>query len=571
MLIDQLLKLSMTTLFFLFFQMLQNNQKVWKHLALSEVFETQSFSDLTIITNNGQVRAHSLVLCAASPLIRKSVLLSSYPTCECIETTAYLPDFTEEEVTEFLMFIYGIDVDMSEAVSQLLCLFQVQENTMETEESFYRDADVLPLTERTDSRLPMTEIKIEDDKEDYAEDSYQDDDFEWLPDEGGWQSGPNVPDCETILTEPSKNSDHEVFGQVHKTKRGRKNQDSNSSVKRVELSRPKVSSSGTFVCEAAGCNFASLDKISLATHIKCHDKMLCPECELIVTKVDASRHFQRCRKFECFDCRLKFSNQAESESHLSLYHSGQMIGPCQNCPFKFGKRDLMQEHESLCRLLEVKRREMSSISKRPLGEFCVTKKVPFPLDEARPDQCPFESCDFKSTNRSKLRNHYYARHCRQKCPHCEKVLSVYSMERHVAMVHTKKYNFVCHLCSAGFFNKHRLKYHMEEKHICEPKYTCDMCGLTFFSRNKLSAHKTKKHKDLRCDPCGKVYTAQESLIKHLKRYHDGRGIDQLFQDEHGNFKQNRVYSHKAKSQQPNTLHATIFDSSTIAAHIIDTS
>ncbi len=126
------------------------------------------------------------------------------------------------------------------------------------------------------------------------------------------------------------------------------------------------------------------------------------------------------------------------------------------------------------------------------------------------------------------------------------MLNFYHMERHIVVYHTKQYNHVCHVCSAGFFNESSLTNHMDEVHVRELKYICEDCGKAFFSYGKMYMHKNQEHMNAnrwRCDPCEKVYTCKNSLIKHLKRYHNGEGINELYKRKDGKYHQMRKFRH----------------------------
>lgn len=180
---------------------------------------------------------------------------------------------------------------------------------------------------------------------------------------------------------------------------------------------------------------------------------------------------------------------------------------------------------------------------------------------------PYEGCAYSNPKSGRVRNHYLTKHCRQRCPYCNKILSALHMERHVMMDHTKDYNFVCDKCSKGFFKQRDLTNHIDEEHVKELKHVCDLCGKAFFSAGKLYAHKYRAHirNDWRCDPCGKKYTNQGSLIKHLKRYHNGEGIDKLFKDENGLFRQVRNYRHIP--EKADALDKLILDESTLEPYL----
>lgn len=177
--------------------------------------------------------------------------------------------------------------------------------------------------------------------------------------------------------------------------------------------------------------------------------------------------------------------------------------------------------------------------RRPIPDIHV------PLRKDNPSLCPYDGCSYKNDNIKNVKSHYIARHCRQKCPHCDKTLSVICMERHIMMVHTKEYHFVCHICSAGFYKESDMKHHMDEEHIKELKHVCEDCGKMYYSSRQLYMHKYRVHitSGRKCPNCGKVYAEQKGLINHIYKHHNGEGMEAVYKNEKGEFRQVRQFKH----------------------------
>ena len=273
---------------------------------------------------------------------------------------------------------------------------------------------------------------------------------------------------------------------------------------------------------------------------------------------------ESCAATTCLECNKNFNSHEDAVAHVESAHFVGKVLACKVCKLKYGDEVTIRAHEENCQLTVPKEPEATYKSERRM--LNLFKNIPFPIDENNPDKCPAEDCTYRVPNRSRLRNHYISRHCRQKCPYCDVVLAVTSFELHVVQKHTKKYSFLCEFCPAGFLRKSHMINHMEEEHIKDPKYICDICGKGCFSNNKLAKHKRTRHKTFSCQYCEKFYTRKNSLIKHLKSVHNGIGIEDLFRTADGNYTHNKILRHvgdKAKATYK------VLDSSTIAEHILE--
>ena len=334
--------------------------------------------------------------------------------------------------------------------------------------------------------------------------------------------------------------------------------------------KPQKAEFGQFQCSERNCFFFGDTKSSLADHVKFHGKEFCLLCDRVINQAQFQKHMSANHEkrdpnqtlFECLECEEHFE---DSESHRLMHEDSYR--DCAFCHVKFGGKEKLESHEWQCMPTPTSGRSGKFKNRRKFGP---TANIVVPFKEDRPNECPYEGCGFTAEKQSRVRGHYFSRHCRQKCPYCDAILGVYGLERHIMVLHTKKFNFVCHICSAGFFKESELSNHIEEEHIKDPKYICEDCGAAFFSNKKMYAHRFRSHKanSWKCEPCGKTYTAQSSLIKHLKRYHNGEGIDKLFKDKQGNYKQVRVYRHVGNEDLAAKVASTLLDSNTIASHVL---
>lgn len=112
-----------------------------------------------------------------------------------------------------------------------------------------------------------------------------------------------------------------------------------------------------------------------------------------------------------------------------------------------------------------------------------------------------------------------------KCHICNQTIKhIYSLERHIKVVHEGHRPFVCH-CSKAFATREQFTRHTNSKHSLAKPYICEMgCNKAFASYSARSYHHKILHEKLkyRCPwlGCGKEYSSSFHLSKHLKKPHD---------------------------------------------------
>lgn len=99
------------------------------------------------------------------------------------------------------------------------------------------------------------------------------------------------------------------------------------------------------------------------------------------------------------------------------------------------------------------------------------------------------------------------------------------MKSHIAIVHEKLLQHVCHICSKAFGRKHILKRHIEAVHEKLRNIKCEFCNKMFGVMRAMKAHvlkfhieKTAKRREYNCDTCGAVVTNLKDLNLHLKTH-----------------------------------------------------
>lgn len=139
--------------------------------------------------------------------------------------------------------------------------------------------------------------------------------------------------------------------------------------------------------------------------------------------------------------------------------------------------------------------------------------------EIKIHKCNF--CQLKFTNMEKLQGHTSKDHatttCR--CMFCfETFDTMAKVDEHIYTTHDiKGYN--CAECGESFPTNKALKEHKYENH---PSFPCNICKLSFTSRSRLNIHKAAMHPKpeyYECDFCKEIYANSAGLKAHIFKNH----------------------------------------------------
>lgn len=105
----------------------------------------------------------------------------------------------------------------------------------------------------------------------------------------------------------------------------------------------------------------------------------------------------------------------------------------------------------------------------------------------------------------------------------QQIKHIYSLERHIKVVHEGFRPFICR-CSKAFATKEQFTRHTNSKHTMEKPYPCEMgCTKAFSSYSARSYHHKifHAHQKYKCTwlGCVKEYSSLFHLSKHLNKPH----------------------------------------------------
>jgi general transcription factor IIIA len=158
-------------------------------------------------------------------------------------------------------------------------------------------------------------------------------------------------------------------------------------------------------------------------------------------------------------------------------------------------------------------------------------------DERPVFPCTFEGCTktFQS-ERTRLNHERLHTGTAFPCPveGCTRVFAVLHQLQLHQVRHTGERNFICETCGKRYYDKHRLRQHMQG-HAIFPNgmqyFTCPVegCTRTFKTRISLEKHRHNSTLAFRCtyDGCGRAFAEDRNLKSHMRRSHRAPGPDGL--------------------------------------------
>lgn len=150
-----------------------------------------------------------------------------------------------------------------------------------------------------------------------------------------------------------------------------------------------------------------------------------------------------------------------------------------------------------------------------------------------------------------------------KCPHCPHITNrTYALNKHINTMHTKSVWFHCEFCTYRSTDKSCLRRHVRKNHEEKPdvesgkQFCCNICNMAVATEHNLNRHMMKHEEtinanykcdfcsynskdrsnyrkhifthspiQLQCPNCHYMNVSPYQLRTHIKRFHDGAGIE----------------------------------------------
>lgn len=179
--------------------------------------------------------------------------------------------------------------------------------------------------------------------------------------------------------------------------------------------------------------------------------------------MERSRKQVKQRKFKCEKCYKTYPSKEGLNQHIIFCHTPPQ--KCGQCDKYFTVRAL-QQHIKLVhgeRVFECAHCQKRFPRKVDIAihlQSCKNRQFNQAKEQAKQFKC--DKCDKTYRNKQSLSTHnsvYHKRH--EKCPQCDKYMTVGALQLHIKVVHDKK-TFECAHCRKRFAIKRNLRRHLIE-------------------------------------------------------------------------------------------------------------
>jgi hypothetical protein len=314
----------------------------------------------------------------------------------------------------------------------------------------------------------------------------------------------------------------------------------------------------SFACKQ--CDKVYEKNYQLNMHIKSHDKVPCPECLKMFSKVSLKSHMESVhvdhtiKPFQCLDCDFASHSKQNLRSHQMTCHND-----CERPKLECPKCKKCFKHETSLKLHACYGAELSSRCDICESNFKgpqhlvrhykkLHKKLPPWAETCQQYLC--EICSEVFFRPRTLREHIQTKHHAEgglktmrktkpesfECPECHREFNhVSNLGQHYKFAHggtlplyEGKEKFICDQCPSEFFAKSSLIRHQDNHHSSDQSglnglKKCPHCDMKFAAYGCLNEHVQAKHlgsTPFECDECHRSYGTKFKLQSHKKNTHE---------------------------------------------------
>lgn len=278
------------------------------------------------------------------------------------------------------------------------------------------------------------------------------------------------------------------------------------------------------------CDFATYSKECLKAHVSYKHqakKYICEKCSMafrfpyFLKQHDCDGTLSPTVATKCDLCDTKFLSREEATEHYKNVHDQELPEY-----FSMKRRGARKNDPQACPECN----EMFSGLVYLHQHYTTTHGGVLPSMQGRLSfMCEF--CPKVYFNKSRLKVHQRTAHLgfprrkrsytsKQKCPHCDKVLSRNAFNEHVKSKHELNTPYKCDMCAASFGTRGRLLLHKKDVH---ERVKCDICEKEISSIFNLRKHKANVHgvvpEKSKCPHCPQVFVCKIACDKHIDKHH----------------------------------------------------
>ncbi|XP_053699456.1 transcription factor grauzone-like [Sabethes cyaneus] len=267
------------------------------------------------------------------------------------------------------------------------------------------------------------------------------------------------------------------------------------------------------------------------------------------------RFIRQHTRYVCEDCNVEFEQFHVFQRHSLQTHGKEGFITC--CGIRHRKRSVLLQHVQHALNPEAFKCELCGKTYKNRFGYNRHKKESHATEEERTFKC--HRCPKSFVKQGALKRHLDDHETLDngtaKCETCGKCFSnVNILKNHVKYRHVKQMEYICDVCSKGFYMRSAFVTHRKthevpaeelrkqcpvcskwcknhdywrvhvRRHKNEGKISCDLCGHVSPNLMALKGHKARMHSGPRifpCSLCGKEYARAITLKEHVAAAHTG--------------------------------------------------
>ena len=360
-----------------------------------DAFHTKQFSDVQIVTCDGCVSAHKIVLAAVCPLLRRSLADGED------SATVIMPDFTTARVEAALRLFYGVasqDESDFEAVREVILATKCPRGAPAGKRKRGKRLHACP-----DAGCSFEASTAK------ALDAHS----------GVTHRAMSCALCNVQVK-------FEAFSQHLEDLHGQEEQTvaaplTKSKSPPTPLPPFAANATGKYSCPLENCEAEETSLAAIRSHYRGHASAVCDACGKKVLRRNMKSHKAKHERqpaggderprFCCKHCGSGYSDNHALRVHLRVKHDeGDLQFRCELCRSCFVRKPAFLAHVAKCRLRDaVKTRRCI---KKPVDPNSEYSKFKVPVDPEKPAKCPEPDCDYEDARF--LKRHYLDKHVSRK-------------------------------------------------------------------------------------------------------------------------------------------------------------